>query len=193
MTKAGPGDTTSAPAEGAPGGAALDDPVLNGPYDPPLRHFEIGDHGPTGAIKQGRRPSESFVPVAPTRKKHPDGAQQGGQLELTLHTHEAVEHNALIGDLRIEVSRWRTAGYEGVTAITRKLLRHWADPHRDNRVLFAQREAAETAIFLAEVAGRHAGYKQWRGRIAHQNDIHNDGLPRVALKLATGSGKTGRW
>lgn len=88
------------------------------------------------------------------------------------------------------MSRWRTAGYEGVTAISRKLLLHWADPDRDNRILFAQREAAETAIFLTEVSGRHPGYRQWRCRIAAQNDEHNDGLPRVALKMATGTGKT---
>jgi type III restriction enzyme len=32
-------------------------------------------------------------------------------------------------------------------------MQHWADPTRENRVLFCQRDAAETAIFLAEVAG----------------------------------------
>lgn len=42
----------------------LSDPVLNGPYDPPSRFFEIGPEGPTGEIQQGRRPSESFIPIA---------------------------------------------------------------------------------------------------------------------------------
>ena len=55
--------------------------------------------------------------------------------------------------------------------------------------MFCQREAAETAIFLAEVAGRH-GTADFRRRIEPENARHNDGLPRVALKMATGTGKT---
>jgi type III restriction enzyme len=105
------------------------------------------------------------------------------------HTGERRERNSLINELRREVDRWRQHGYERVTPITRKLLEHWSDPNREDRVLFCQREAAETAIFLAEVAGRH-GYADWRRRLAEQNEIHNTGLPRVALKMATGSGKT---
>jgi type III restriction enzyme len=56
-------------------------------------------------------------------------------------------------------------------------------------VSFCQREAAETAIFLAEVAGRH-GTADYRRRLEPENQLHNDGLPRVALKMATGTGKT---
>ena len=55
--------------------------------------------------------------------------------------------------------------------------------------MFCQREAAETAIFLAEVAGRH-GTADYRRRLEPENQLHNDGLPRVALKMATGTGKT---
>jgi len=84
---------------------------------------------------------------------------------------------------------WRQRGYGRVTPTTRKLLLHWADPAREDRVLFCQREAAETAIFLAEVAGRD-GFTDWRPRLAEHNAQHNAGLPRVALKMATGAGKT---
>jgi type III restriction enzyme len=80
--------------------------------------------------------------------------------------------------------------YDGVTPITRKLLQHWADKDRENRVLFCQREAAETIIFLTEVAGRHGSYTDWRKRLEPDNQAHNSGLPRAALKMATGSGKT---
>ena len=58
---------------------------------------------------------------------------------------------------------------------------HWADPTREDRVLFCQREAAETAIFLAEVAGRH-GDADFRTRLEPENDAHNDGLPRVGAE-----------
>ena len=42
---------------------------------------------------------------------------------------------------------------------------------------------------LAEVAGRQ-GHPDFRTRLEPHNRIHNDGLPRIALKMATGSGKT---
>ena len=42
--------------------SSVDNPVLNGPFDPPTRHFVIGAKGPTGEVREGRRPSESFIP-----------------------------------------------------------------------------------------------------------------------------------
>jgi type III restriction enzyme len=45
-------------------GDSIAKPILNSPYDPPERHFEVDPHGPTGEIKVGRRPSESFIPIA---------------------------------------------------------------------------------------------------------------------------------
>lgn len=183
---------------------ALADPVLNGPFDPPSHYFEIGPKGPTGTVLPGRRPSESFIPVPQTKKR---GKKAAAAVQETLDfdlTHERVEKNTLINDIRSAVDVWRMRGYEGATPTTRKLLLHWADPERENRVLFCQREAAETAIYLAEVAGRRVQVAEqlsatgrptikiadWRERLAAANAEHNDGLPRIALKMATGSGKT---
>ncbi len=97
----------------------------------------------------------------------------------------------LIDDIRREVQRWRASNWNGVTPYTRKLLAHWAagPPVRDEPVFFCQREAAETAIFLAEVAGHH-GTADQRRRLESENRLHNDGLARVGLKMATGTGKT---
>jgi type III restriction enzyme len=51
-----------------------------------------------------------------------------------------------------DVAKWRTSpDYSGVTPISRKLIQDWADPHGEYRVLFRQREVAETAIFLTKV------------------------------------------
>ncbi|WP_102145821.1 BPTD_3080 family restriction endonuclease [Mycobacterium hubeiense] len=163
-------------------------PILNSPYEMPTRHFEIGPHGPTGKEVPGRRESESYVPIPFARKgkRTGEGIQESFDFDVT---GERRTRNRLINDLRREVDRWRQRNYEGATPISRKLMEHWADPTRENRVLFCQREAAESAIFLAEVAGRH-GYSDWRVRIAEANDDHNGGLPRIALKMATGSGKT---
>ena len=170
---------------------SIDNPILNTPYEQPDRYYEIGPQGPTGEVREGRRPSESFIPIAVSRKgqKGTDNLVQGA-FDFDA-TGERREKNSLINDVRRDVAKWRRGGeYAGVTPITRKLLQHWADPERENRVIFAQREAAETAIFLTEVAGRTHGYADWRKRLEPQNEAHNAGLPRAALKMATGSGKT---
>jgi type III restriction enzyme len=165
----------------------LSNPILNGPYDAPESHFEIGPSGPTGVVLPGRRPSESFIPV-PASRKGRKVEQQTLDFDVT---GERREQNSLINDIRREVERWRASNWNGVTPYTRKLLSHWAaaPPTRDDPVLFCQREAAETAIFLAEVAGRH-GTADYRRRIDPENALHNDGLPRIGLKMATGTGKT---
>ncbi len=93
----------------------------------------------------------------------------------------------MINDIRREIERWRAGNWNGVTPYTRKLLQHWSV--REEPVLFCQREAVETAIFLTEVAGRH-GTADYRRRLEPENALHNDGLPRVGLKMATGGGKT---
>lgn len=169
-------------------GVTLSNPVLNGPYDPPNRYFEIGPQGPTGEVLEGRRPSESYLPIAKTKKHGAAAAAPQGELEFEL-TGERIDKNLLINDLRREVELWRNRRYPHVTPVTRTLLEYWADPHRDNRVLYCQREAAETAIYLTEAAGRD-GNRDWRPPLDRANAEYNAGLPRVALKMATGSGKT---
>jgi type III restriction enzyme len=133
-------------------------------------------------VLDGRRPSSFFVPVPRPRKR-------GQQLELQVFTEDDIEKNKQVNDVRERVDAWREAGWPNVTAVTRRLLEHWADPDRDNKMLFCQREAAETAIFLAE------GATKWHGSwinndLDRHNAEHNNGLPRVALKMATGTGKT---
>lgn len=159
---------------------ALRNPIINVPYDIPARHFVIGPSGPTGEIDQRRRPSESFIPVPAARK---GAAQEALDFDIT---RERRERNDLVNELRREVGRWRESAYNRATPISKKLLTWWAS---EDRVLFCQREAAETAIFLAEVAGRY-GFTDWRRRLDEANDEYNSALPRIALKMATGSGKT---
>ncbi len=169
--------------------ADLENPILNGPFDPPEHHFEVLPDGPSGRVLPGRRRSESWVPVPQVRKGRRTRAVQEA-LDLDT-TGERREVNELINDVRRAVESWRRT-YDGVSPITRKLLQHWSDPARGSeRVLFCQREAVETAIFLAEVAGRGRWSGQdWRRRLDAANAVHNDGMPRTALKMATGSGKT---
>jgi type III restriction enzyme len=175
----------------------LSNPVLNSAYDEPYRHFEVGPSGPTGNIIETRRPSEFFVPI-PKPKRGAGKAKALAQptLDFEYLTDERVERNDKIDQLRDAIRDWRRQNYPGSTAISRKLLLHWSDTAREDRILFAQREAAETAIYLAEVVGRDkydrstlAGI-DWRDTLAAANAEHNASLPRVALKMATGAGKT---
>jgi type III restriction enzyme len=173
--------------------SALGNPILNSPYDAPARHFALGPTGPTGEVLPGRRPSESFIPIPASKKgKKGKGTDDAEQIGLDFDTTgERREQNSLINDIRARVELWRGRNYTGVTPMSRKLLQHWAGTvgTREDRMLFCQREAAETAIYLAEVAGRK-GEPDFRTRLDEQNLGHNDGMPRVALKMATGSGKT---
>ncbi|WP_409350043.1 BPTD_3080 family restriction endonuclease [Rathayibacter soli] len=176
----------------------MDNPIINSPYNEPMQHWEIGDKGPTGELIEGRRPSESFVPVPKPKKRGKHGTLmfEQPQLDILSVTDELIVENDAIDQLRDEVRHWRDTGYPSVTATSRCLLEHWSSPTRDNRILFAQREAAETAIFLHEVVGRpgytpsRVGGADWRTLLKDANDTHNAGLPRIALKMATGTGKT---
>jgi type III restriction enzyme len=83
-------------------------------------------------------------------------------------------------------SQWR------VTPETARLLQHWRHhPFGSIRPFFCQVEAVETAIWLTEVAP-HIG-KTGQGFLEHLKNANHDTNPellRLALKLATGAGKT---
>jgi type III restriction enzyme len=124
------------------------------------------------------------VPVPRARK------QAARQLELvTEWTLDRIRENREINEIRAKVQLWRRRGYPDVTPTTRALLDYWADPGRDNPILFCQREAAETTIYIAEAAPK-SGDVWIRNELDTANAEHTNGLPRLAVKMATGSGKT---
>jgi type III restriction enzyme len=162
----------------------IENPIINSPYREPDKHFRFDDEGITNQVVPGRRPSQYFVPVPKPRKK-------GRQIELDFaeFTADKIRLNDFVNEVRARVGIWRKQGYQSVTPTTRRLLEFWSDPERDNPILFAQREAAETAIYLAEAAQKQGDV--WiRNRLNETNHNHNQDLHRVALKMATGSGKT---
>jgi type III restriction enzyme len=98
----------------------------------------------------------------------------------------------LVNLVRERVDAWREQGYPGVTRTTLELLQWWQRDGREKRLFFAQREAAETVIFLTEARA------DFRQGIAVPRDEPSDdrkaegyvGFARYACKMATGSGKT---
>ena len=110
----------------------------------------------------------------------------------------------IINALRRQVDAWRAIPDPArwrVTPETARLLQHWrshrassrSERHRfgDIRPFFCQVEAAETAIWLTEVAPALGNEgRRFLDHLAAANEQANPGLSRLALKLATGAGKT---
>lgn len=72
-----------------------------------------------------------------------------------------------------------------------RLLQHWRqDKFSGIRPFFCQVEAVETAIWLTEVAPQSASGKRLLEKLAAASRDANPELMRIALKLATGAGKT---
>ena len=161
----------------------IENPVLNSPFQEPRRHFRFDDQGITSDVVQGRRPSSYFVPV-------PEARRRSGQLALAADwTQDRIEENELVERIRERVAIWRQGGYQGVTRTSRRLLEYWQAADRERRFFFCQVEAAETAIYLHEVASRYG--EPWiENQLREFADQWNPGLFRVAFKMATGTGKT---
>ncbi len=162
----------------------IENPIINSPFTEPTRHFRFTDEGITNEAVDGRRTSSYFVPIAKPKKK---GAKQL-QFE-TEWTQDRIEENKLVNDIRRRVAMWRKGGYVGVTPTTARLIAYWNDPTREKKLFFCQNEALETAIYIAEVSKKY-GDAWIENAVREANDTSNPGLPRMAFKMATGSGKT---
>ena len=163
-------------------------PILNSPYRAPEWHHPLDDTGQPleGEPLPGRRPSRFIVPVPASRKK-----PSAGQSALDLETYTP---NALINEIRGYVERWRCLRNPadwGVTAVTQRLLEHWRH-HKfaGPQPFFCQVEAVETIIWLTEVASKRTASKGLLDQLAKANEEANPALFRLAMKMATGSGKT---
>lgn len=108
----------------------------------------------------------------------------------------------LVAKIRIEVKAWRDSGYEGASPTSRALLNWWFE--RDHlleqadgsltpfRYYFAQREAAETVIWLHDVRQARDKFDLLRfdASGAVSSGMFDEDWPRYVVKMATGAGKT---
>ncbi len=174
-------------------------PILNSPYEYPSRHWELDDHGqPTQKIIEARRRAEFITPIPKPRKRKSATNQQSFVFDEGLGLSSEVQQydpTPIINELRRHVDQWRQLPNPGdwlVTPETARLLQHWRH-HSFNgiRPFFCQIEAVETAIWLIEVAPKlgKAGAR-FLDHLASANRDANPELMRLALKLATGAGKT---
>src|SRR3990172_4964257 len=174
----------------------FDHPILNSPYDYPKRHWELDDQGqPTQQIIERRRRAEFITPIPkPKKRKGSAGQQQivfdeGKGLSTQKQQYDIT---AIINRVRQEVDQWRSLPTPPqVTPETARLLQHWRHhKFNDTRPFFCQVEAVETVIWLTEVAPHFVAGKSTLEHVAAANRDANPEIQRLALKLATGAGKT---
>lgn len=175
----------------------FDKPILISPYEHPKRHWELDSSGqPTGRILDHRR-RVSFVTPIPKPKTRKSIQRELVFDETALRAEnesQQYELAEIINSVRHSVNVWRELPEARwrVTPETGRLLRHWRH-HQFSaiRPFFCQVEAMETVIWLTEVAPtRGQSGKTFLQHLDRANEQANPGLARLALKLATGAGKT---
>jgi type III restriction enzyme len=175
----------------------FDHPILNSPYARPARHWELDGSGqPTQRVVESRRRAEFITPIPKPRKRR-QSAQEGFVFDegKGLSTREQqYDPTSIINEVRAQVDAWRALPNPNqwqVTPETARLLQHWRHhPFHGVRPFFCQVEAVETAIWLTEVAPASQRGKRLLDHLAAANRDANPELKRLALKLATGAGKT---
>ena len=156
----------------------VEQPIINSPYEEPKWHWTLDERQVAQApLKPGRREARGGsnpVPQPKITKTQPmfDNSQ---------------EELILVNNLRTLVARWRQQGYPGVTNATKRLLDHWNSDQPEPRLFFAQREAIETLIYLYEITSPSS--EPWEA-LNKENQAYNEGIRRLAIKMATGTGKT---
>ena len=178
----------------------FDRPIINSPYQYPSQHWELDEDGqPTQQIIDSRRGAEFVTPIPKPRQR---GRARGGQQQfvidegLGLSTQDQqYDVTAAVNEIRRHVDQWRNIpgpNNWGVTPETARLLIHWRNHNFSHyRPFFCQIEAVETLIWLTEVAPRLSpADRRALDRLVDVNQEANPELSRIALKLATGAGKT---
>ncbi|MFY9345990.1 MAG: type III restriction endonuclease subunit R [Planctomycetota bacterium] len=162
-------------------------PILCSPYDEPTAHWWLLPDKPAEK-RPGRRPSTYWWKSKAQEQAAGDGndprVAPGTLIELKL-----------INLIRQRVAAWRKeaiAGGGGVTRTTCELLNWWRRDGRQQRLFFAQLEAAETIIFLNEARSdlRQGIDVPLDEPTANQLAEGYRAFRRYACKMATGSGKT---
>jgi type III restriction enzyme len=176
----------------------FDHPILNSPYIRPEKHWELDDDGqPTQQIVESRRNAKFITPIPKPKKRKTASNQDGFVFDEGVGISskgQQYDPTSIINEVRGYVDTWRSLPNPNqwqVTPETARLLQHWR--HHDFsgvRPFFCQVEAVETAIWLTEVAPQSKQCKHILDHLAAANKDANPELMRLALKLATGAGKT---
>ncbi|MBU1679810.1 MAG: DEAD/DEAH box helicase family protein [Bacteroidetes bacterium] len=170
----------------------MNNPILNNPYLEPTHHYSTNENGELDyeRIVESRRIFTPDINIIPSR-------QIGQKSIFTANDYESEYSGNLVNMLRKEIKKWRQEDYPNTTRITKELLHFWFkndDRHATEKLFFAQQEAIETAIWLNEAIEKSNAGQNILRIIAEANKIKGNSkaphLPRIAFKMATGTGKT---
>ena len=154
------------------------EPVINSPYGAPDWRWQLDSSTKAYApALPGRRESQNIPPVAGSRRLR---TRQSFPGEMGARWTPLK----LVNDIRESVLDWQEEGYPGITQTTRELINHWTDEDAC-QPYFAQLDAVLTHIYLHEAAPQLI-----KQEIEEINEQYNDGIHRVAHKMATATGKT---
>jgi len=172
---------------GSPVTFEVETPILNSPFAEPGEHWFIRPGHPPER-RTGRRPALVFQPRDQRDPWDVDGDATLGRLP----DYERAYALRLVNLVRERLAHWQADGRPGATRTTLELINWWRREGREQRLFFAQLEAAETTIFLREARGdylqgldipRDEPGEEWREK-------GYTGFARHACKMATGAGKT---
>lgn len=159
----------------------VETPILNSPFLEPICHWQIEEGTPPLIAEGRRRPVYFYRP--PSYEVSKEGMEEDVGYEIEL---------LLVSRIRKRLAEWRSAGYPGASKITLELLAYWERQGREKRLFFAQREAAQTTIFLTEARSDFLqGINIPLDEPSEKQKAEGcRAFRRLACKMATGSGKT---
>lgn len=169
-----------------------ENPILNNPYVEPKLHYGSALDGSLNyeEVLKGRRVFDPEGLIVPTKQSKQRDLGFASEPDENLDSH-------IINLCRKEIGKWRDEKYPNTTRVTKELLLFWfsnTDRIAQKKLFFAQREAVETAIWLNEIADKSNIGQLIKNLLrSGQNESSGESenhLPRIAFKMATGSGKT---
>lgn len=177
----------------------FDQPILNSPYEVPTRYHALDEDGQPLELPpiDGRRPCDFLTPVPKPKRRSAKAAQTSMKFddpEGLSSDEQEYNPKPIINEIRSHVASWRALPSDrdwGVTPATARLLHYWRRTEVEGlRPFFCQVEAVETVIWLTEVAAKQKRYAHLWEHIRGANRQSSPDLLRVAMKMATGAGKT---
>ena len=171
---------------------SVENPIINSPFAEPKRHWLVRENSAPTQLHYRR---EAGFHQRGTETKAMFDTRTLDPAQYKVHEEGGLIEFRIVMAIRKALQEWRDSGYDGATRITRQLLEHWRSETRSRNtyLFFAQIEAAETIIFLAEAPELYR-----RDVPAIPSDAPNEAaqaagteaFTRYACKMATGAGKT---
>ena len=169
--------------------AAPDSPVINPPRAEPQCHWSRRRDGSSALIAEtkpapGRRPATGRLPNRIGEFKPRNTVRSTGDLG------DPEPHLEMVNDIRKLVKSWQSEKFPHATPKTKTLLCHWTDEERRHGLYYAQLEAVLTSIWLHEAAPKTPPGQAVLAELDQIAANANQGLLRIAHRMATGAGKT---